>query len=795
MNNNIELLRQDILHYTEGGYISRENQEILYARGKSYGIPKSDIEAALGETISAIRNNLLKDIFVGIPNAALDEHPVYAKESPRAFPEVLNVGLLRMKINTTESLPACMPIANKTGVAVFFKGNEKREQACNIIQNITMRLLLSIPKDLCKVTMFDLRQYGMSFNKLAGLDTAVLKRQTDDKKYMAFLEEEFDKMSDFIFNRMGNMYASLGDYNMNVDPASQQPYHVIISSGLPMVAQSSSNTEKWDELLQYLSQILPIAYQSGRFFMIAVNTDEIPDSVCEVLKSHMNVLDITSSTPRMFVGRDLPLLETAYELDMTTRLVFDSQSCIFSLNHELDPQKYPIKPDKKRLSSIEDLKLSFDGKETAFRLGLKEGDNVFYFCNDKKIAVETLLRMVSYLNKSYGKEDVNYAFFNCNGLPELNQMEGVIADVRSNKVYYLQGFLEMLWAIQEERKAKFGNMNYGQYRNSTDESCPRILCFISGMEHWADSPDAFLVMMRLNDLLECSRYGIHFFIEGSVDENYVAINFQNNFNFLLLSKIDVDNLKSFEFNIIAEHALQSSRLSLFSVDDENLVDVSVKPLSSTEVDGLVNSLKADAKEAYKYPPLFVDMDDNRPRIYDSIKCVEDISDEDRRIPIGIPRFYQKGFYCLNLATANEGVKRVAVVGNEPEGLVSIMKSIKGWVDAKGETFQLYDASKNVFDSLALGVKPVSDLEQVQMVPGVVCLANMDSYPLAEMSKFHALMNRVLSSGTDLVLLARNDVFEKEEWKMATFDFAIKLRLQTNMEACDQDGNKLWLFKY
>jgi hypothetical protein len=795
MNTNIDLLRQDILHYTEGGYITRENQDILYARGKSYGVPKSEIDTELSKVISSIRAQYLQGIFENCPCPAIEENPVFRKDSPRCFPEVLNIGSLKMRINHKETIPAFIPIKGTAGVACFFDGKNDREKACNIIQNLTIRMLLSLPKSMAKVSMFDLRQYGMSFRGLAGLDNRILERQVDDKKLMAFFEEESDRMSDFIFTQLGSYYNNIEEYNDNVDNDSRVPYQIIICSGLPAFGNNAPKQEAWDEFAQRFEQMLPNANQAGRLFLIAVDTNEIPESICETIKNHMTVLDLSEKEPRMLVSRPLPIMENGYTMTVRHDLCFTPQDSISMLNNELDPIRYPFnKPAKKRLDTLDAIQISFDGKEVAFKLDSGKGQNVFHFSNDKKMSAETQLRVVSYLDKCYGPDELEYAFLNCDWLPEANRLEGVVANVNSNKFHYIQGFVDMLWNMAESRKTLFGDKDYTQFRKSANVPCPRVFCFISGVDKWFAHDEFFMAMSRLNDLLGCAKYGFHFFLEGKMHENFLAINFQDSIRHILLSKVDTDDLLPLGLAVGGTSVLSKTNLALFDTKSYSLTDANIKLMPASENAVMLKSLTAPIATSYQKPPVFVDTNDKRPSIYDSIRCDWSKTIHDRRIPVGIPRFYQEDFYCLDLGSTETGAKRIAVFGNSSEGLVSIMKSVKSWAEARDETFQLYDASNKGFDSLDLQTQSVHGIDQLEMKPGIICLSNMDTYPTSEMPAFHALLNKVITAGTDLVLLAKYDLFQKAEWSMVKFDFKTKLNLLDDLEACTDD-ERFWLFKY
>lgn len=794
MNNDIEFLRQDILHYTEGGYITRENQDILYARGKSYGVPKSEIDAELSKVISSIRAQYLQGIFENSPRPAIEEKPVFRKDSPRCFPEVLNIGTLKMRINNKETIPAFIPIKGTAGVACFFEGKNDREKVCNIIQNLTIRMLLSLPKAMAKVFMFDLRQYGMSFRGLAGLDNRILERQVDDKKLMAFFEEESDRMSDFIFTKLGSNYNNIEEYNDNADNDSQIPYQIVICSGLPTFGNNASKQEAWDELSQRLEQMLPNADQAGRIFLIAVDTNEIPDGICETIKNHMTVLDLTEKEPRMLVSRPLPIMENGYTMTVRYDQCFTPQDSINMLNNELDPIRYPLnKNAKKRLDTIDAIQISFDGKEIALKLDSGQGQNVFHFSNDKKISAETQLRVISYLDKCYGPDELGYAFLNCDWLPETNGLDGVVANVNSNKFYYIQGFVDMLWNMAESRKALFGDKDYAQFRKSSNNPCPRMVCFISGMDQWFAHDEFYMAMSKLNDLLECSKYGFHFFLEGQVHENFLAV--KDSIHHFLMSKVDTDDLLPLGLAVGGTPVLSKTNLALFDARTSTLTDTNIKLMLANESASMLKNLTATIADSYQKPPVLVDTNDIRPSIYDSIHCDWSKTIHDRKIPVGIPRFYQEDFYCLDLGSAETGAKRIAVFGNSSEGLVSIMKSVKSWVEARGETFQLYDASNKGFDSLDLQTPSVHGIDQLEMKPGIICLSNMDTYPTTEMPAFHALMNKVITAGTDLILLAKYDLFQKAEWSMVKFDFKTKLNLLDDLEACTDDDERFWLFKY
>lgn len=186
------------------------------------------------------------------------------------FPETLYLGDLKSPQGMMA--PALLPMKEVKGLCFLSKSNNV-QQVRNCIQNTVLRLLLSLPPGLCKLTLYDGLHLGANLIYLSNLSTKIIgeKILTSPDELKRALVSLNNDISHIVQKVLGVKFAgkSLIDYNENVGELAH-PYHFLIISDYP------NSLDK--EICDLIERIIKIGRQAGIFVIMNIDTDYEPSS-------------------------------------------------------------------------------------------------------------------------------------------------------------------------------------------------------------------------------------------------------------------------------------------------------------------------------------------------------------------------------------------------------------------------------------------------------------------------------------------------------------------------------------
>ncbi len=772
MDTNLNLLVPHIRHFCEAGYIRKAERVALYNMADLYAVPHAEVDALVEQEINRVKEQMISELFrySGQPEAALKPEFKLYPESKRSFPEVLDVGTLQLELNPEIVVPACISVAGLAGVTYVGKD---LKSSCDFVQNIAIRLLLSIPRGLAKVTLIDPEYMGMSFIELSGLDRGgILDVISDEKEVFPFLQRCNQFSSSFSFDQLGIRFSDIAAYN-KLNRAAAYPYHIVLIAGNEACFNEQS--------MAALDRLFRLAARTGYFFLFALTPDLLTESTKRLLGDNTCYIDDSGSRATI-ATKDNPydLYNRACKFVPEIQVAFDD-TVIAEINHEFDRDKYsavvqPVSSDTP--TSIQTLNLFWEEKGFNTALPAADKANVVFFYDKKEKASAVWKTMLSSLDGSLTPDEVKVYLFNTNCLSDDRYLPILANRIHSDKFVYLNGLIRHVSGIISARNDEFskvGVLNYTEYREKTNQAIPRILVVVDDIGKVCSDYDLETeeIIRLLNESLEKSaRFGIHFVLGGEYSSDCLKIDFSN-IRYRLYSGLSSQQMMELGLSLpdtVIADIPQGFRLAICDVDEDSSTVLELKQPSTSEI-----GTKTRQDVIIGSPIDFIDLPgDDYPDNYKAFS-IDNVALDGyvNACPVGIPRFYSDRFYSLPL----DG-RMILVSGNDSVGERSLLHSLETVSRKRSLSFQVYDGSaRNAVGIPGLRSEVLHELKQVKFVNGgVLCIRKIEVAP-AEISEWTSLLDEADRFNMTVVLFVSPGMFAQDEWEGVFAKFDAKLALQ------------------
>lgn len=780
MEQKINLILSSIQGFCRKGYLRPKEREVLYDLADLHEIDRKVIDEYVSQELEKAKKAKY-DWLIRIskqPDAAISDMPLFYPQSRRQFPDVVKVGSLALKMNPQVTAPLFVPIIDTDHFCIKYA--ESSEESLNVMQNITVRLLLSLPRSLTRITILDPENMGNQLLSLSSIDRDVLKVIGETSGVTTFLQNLSRDINTFNFNELGNKFASIADYN-RTNRSKARPYNLVLIPDYPRVIQK--------EQIMALNQIMKLAHKIGVFFITtasAVDLESNPN-VENVFKTNQCLIDMSTSKPVICSFEPMQIINNGFDIVLKKEIEFTNDT-LYDINHELKPDAYPdvIIPEGK--DSIESISLSV-GKnkqnDKSVNIQLQgENDNLLIVSGDSQQVADLTNCAVYHAIMDYKSGEVKFAFCNYEAIPAEVFGDDLMVNIKSSKATYVKGLFDHLTSIVEERKQIFGDNDYVGYRRNTDEVIPRIVVVISSIDSLLGSEDieAVEIIMQLDQLLgNAGRYGIHFILAGQPSNDFFKINLQSNVQFKMLGRInalDASTLGIFlnedDLRVLEDSA---SAILVMSEEGEN-INFIMNPLNSAMMSNMVEQMsECQSGAKYEAPSVFCDQNDSYPSCYAQINA-NNVSDKVLKdsFPIGFMRAYANSFCSLKV-----GDVFTMVIGDDQEAVLSIMKSLHTALLCQGiaNGLSVFDAQGSNPIGIA-GLPGVSLYDNLDYTPikehGAVCLLNMESYDYNDLQPLESFLNRAHDAKTKVLFFSKEDVFAEGKVSSSLFDAKEKIAL-------------------
>jgi len=755
MNERIDIIKPHIRHFCKEGYLDEIQTKTLYDLSDQYQISRKDVDDLVKEELKQVKLKHIEYIYKesGQPDAALHDIPDLFTESKRQFPDMLNIGKLRLKLNETEEAPAFIPIKGCSGITLFHE-NLKENEIDSFLENIAIRLILSLPRGLAKLTLIDPVNMGGSFIHLSGLDKYFYRIIDDEKAILPFLQECSRNMASFNFNELGSKYADVNTYN-KVNRSKARPYNILLCPSL---------TEYFDaNAFKELERVFRISNKTGLFLLSAAQSKLIKNNpIFPILTNNTCAINQTDSHFEVKSTINLDLFNRGYTLYPDISCNFDSDT-IYKINNEFDSKTYPItKKASKSDEPIRDMELILgkDEKGKEITIVLKHDNDNVLLISEQRATIDLIVKsLIMKISENYTDDKLKVFITNSEIFSEYADF--LACNIQTNKYHYTYGLLNEIKNLITQRKKLFQEQSVSDFQTFVDAKnvqLPRILCVIDNINQVLDNDNllASEIPQILDTLLiDSVKYGVHFILAGFPTNNLLKINLSDNFNYKIFASLSPRMFEFITANVIQEDDIMYAGESLQGIilkESSSLVSrFKTNLYPDGELDTKMNKSKV---KIFSQPIVFMDNSDEYPDLYKQIKINDLIPLEDR-IVIGVPRFYADCFYSLPFTNGENAVLNLLVLGNDKPALESLILSIK---KANNHLLVCDVAEKGMtlIESLTSFRNKIKNTKTTS----IVCLINMDELDYTESDMKEYVKSFVANaSGEKIYLLfhAKSDI--------------------------------------
>ncbi len=767
MDNKIDLIMSSIQQSCRAGYLLPKERQTLSDLAELHGIDKAELDTVLTRELEKVRKGRLVDLYkvTKQPDAALSDKVVFFKQSRRQFPDMLKLGTLKLKQNHNVSAPAFVPLKGMSGLCLIH--NDKAEMACNIIQNVAVRLMLSIPRSLAHITVVDPSSMGADYIGLSGIDSKLLTVIDDEKQVLPFLQGLSRESASFNFNELGSTFADITEYN-RTNRSKARPYQLVILSDYQDI------NDKY--ILAEIKKVNKLATKTGIFFLFAVEAQRLSGAseLLDVFKSNKEekpnlcIIDIEKKKIIAEGSDEEAFFNNAFDFELDEDLMFTAET-ILQFNHEFAPNDYPLGAGINNRGDycVESLNVvvgKMHEKDKIHTIALQQAyDNILCAAKDEKTLESMAIGMLQGMVTKYKRSEINYVFYNCGFIPESLAADNVVCNIHADKMHYLLSLLKHLKREVETRKKQFQEANasdYESYRNVVESPLPRIVFVMGDVDMILDSENMSAVdsVMLLDQLLnEAGLYGIHFILYGKPSANLFKLNLTEHVRYKLFSSLSEEEVMRLGIFATEDNLLHQNQPKCSLIYDGSSGVSTKMELANIDDTALKDALKTFATgETMDTQKVFVDLNDVYPQVCRGVNAdtIADscLSDD---IPIGVPRQFATQFATL-------GHKNVLVVGDDSEGEQSILHSVYSSLKRTRQLSKLIVLDVSGNHPLGLpgmpGVKIYSELNNLPVKEGsVICVLHSESLDMDSVTKLDMLIDQAQRMKAQVILFAKNDI--------------------------------------
>lgn len=680
--NQIKSLTKD---FCKDGYIENQQYELLIGLCKQFNIPASELDKIIDTELSSVKEKQLETIYklLNQPHAAVLEKIDFYSEDVRKFPDLLNLGKLSMLINPEIESSALIPTGGISGIC-FLHDNDPTSPL-RIIQNLSIRLALSIPPKKFKFTLIDVENSGLSFKYLSDLDENIYSIIDDNKDVEKFLETTRKDSTTIVFKELGNKYNSYSEY-FKKNKAAVTGYKIILINELP----SNPSTE----VIASLQKLLKIAHNAGVFFLISMDKKYYNQNILikDAINDHLFIYDFTDGMCKSNNKDIIKWYNLIYKTHPEVEIGFD-EDIKHIINQEFDPIKYKGTP-----SSIKDLpwgeqtdeniliQLNSSSLSNIVNIFLNDNkEDLWIFTNDEDESNNLYVQIINDLVQRYSPNELQLSIYGGkNDLTEsLLQLSHIKTIVESNNGVFLLGLIEDIENEIDKRNKCFAetgiqNVTYQEFRKNTNKSMPRIVVFINNLhvalKNSTDQFSNFLIDKFGKLINSCNQYGIHLIVSSEPIESLLLF-----------------DLSHFSYSILLNNKVEQAELfAHFSIDQVNIFNEAGRGLFINKTNDQYEEFEIDGNASDKLKKCISKIQNNtnnQLRTYplllgsgniithnDFPKLNNNISDDvSICFNIGKPNWFKPDEnYSLTIPNQSDG--NVLITGIDNDALTSLIKS-------------------------------------------------------------------------------------------------------------------------
>jgi len=507
------------------------------------------IQSSVNDIVNEYKKNSLSLFGIANIDAIVDfsQIPTYTKS-----PYLVKIGyyLHQRFQNLAVNIPAIIDVIQSNGVNITYHKLDELI-GCNLVQNIALRLIMSLPDNLVDLKVFDASSNGANFSLLLALDKAKGNFYASEKTISDELENIVLRLTELQTEKLTFQYNSVEEYNLKNE--QKIPYQIIVINN-------------YSEIFQYrnsgalaLKKILESSKRFGIFVLLSSDIDlQAGNSIfrSEVIEIEKRIGKIEVTKDKKTISSTISELNLAsqnYWLKLDDTIPSKKTEIINFLNNRLlEHRKSEVEKAKNAwsferfyteakvainfwsLNSVDFVKLFIgfplnykpsDSTFTYFHLGSKsdeKGNKVGnYHCliggetgSGKSVLINNIIVNSCYY---YSPEELQFIVIDLKGneypeYPKLPHLKVLFQD--PSKIDIALNVLEYVKSIYEERVQLFKRYKvneFSQYRLS--EKLPRLICIIDEFQTFNQSGNSEInrKSSEIIDLIvgKGRSYGIH----------------------------------------------------------------------------------------------------------------------------------------------------------------------------------------------------------------------------------------------------------------------------------------------
>ena len=401
-----------------------------------------------------------------------------------------------------------------------------KTEAYNSIQNIALRMALSLPKGHLKIRLID-EDFGTNFQMLLGLPDEIRGSEIyyDETQVNLLFDQLKKRDSRVIFDKLKNQYKSLVDFNIQ-NSYEFEPIELILVNNFPAFFQ--------EPFLKYIQNQLNKPTKTGVYYLFAVDgnlveDEEIKDIFNSIMSKSMNMTGTLAdiSPDANFKSELIPAVKLEKELiDISGNAVNRFTELYNSKKPLNQSQVANAKSAEEEKSTVNGIKIHIGATEKGLpvHLDFSEDSGAYHglLCGTTGSGKTLLLHQIIYGGSlKYSPDELQFAlldykngvgFQNYENLPNARIL-GIDADIEFGYLT-LKYFMDLMKERAEQFK-KYGVTKLSDYREKSKQKCPRMLIIIDEFQVLVSGGDADRQITErtkqlMEDIVRQGRsYGVH----------------------------------------------------------------------------------------------------------------------------------------------------------------------------------------------------------------------------------------------------------------------------------------------
>jgi hypothetical protein len=554
-------------------------KDIDIAYNEAISTRVSNIQDAINEVVNDFK--IQKHSLMGIAN--LDALNDYSQISTsEIIPSLIKIGYYKHIRNSEVStaIPAIVDIGKSNGLNITYtKVNE--ESGCKLIQNIAIRIVLSLPDNFFNVKIFDASSNGANFSSLLALDKVKPNFYSTENTIHNELNNILSELTNIQTNKLSFKYQTVEKYNQK--ESTKIPYQVLIINNYPdsfiyrrdslsSLKKIIENGKKYGVLVLMTTDLDLLQKNTTRYSF----TNEIDGEIgtLEILgdgkfrSSRIKELDDTFENFSLIIDSELPTKRSDIISFLNNRLIEfekrEKEKSKNAFNFERFYQDAKLSHNFWASKSDEYIHIPlgfpinykpYNSDHSYFHLGIltdEKGNKIGNYHgliggetgSGKSVLINNLIINSCYY---YSPEELQFIIIDLKGneYPEYHKLPHIkVLFQDSSKIDIGLNVLDYIKSIYEERVQLFKKTKVNEFlQYRTKEKLPRLVCIIDEFQSFnqSDNNEVKRKSAEIIDLIvgKGRAYGIHLILASQSLAN-VNINSASltNINFRLVLRLD-----------------------------------------------------------------------------------------------------------------------------------------------------------------------------------------------------------------------------------------------------------------